>query len=54
MFTGIPSSLSCINEYLTIDSAGNVSELSSRAVWVECIPDKSTWCCNDRSARGEV
>ena len=35
-------SLSCINEYLAIDSGGNVNEWSSCiiAAWLECVPEK--------------
>ena len=43
-----PSSLSCIHYDLTIDSDGNGNELSSHAIaaWLECFPDKSSWCRN--------
>ena len=34
----------CVNEFLAIDSDGNVSELSSR---VECFPEKLRWCGNE-------
>ena len=38
-----PSSLSCINAYLAIDSGGNVSEYSSRVITarLECLVDIS-------------
>ena len=44
-----PSSLSCINKYLAIDSGGNVSECSSLviAAWLECFPVKPSWCKNE-------
>ena len=37
-----PCSLSCINEYLDIDSGGNVSDLvlARIAAWLECFPAK--------------
>ena len=48
-----PSSLSCINEYLTIDSGGNVNDWSPRviAAWLECFPDKSSWCRNEHGVQ---
>ena len=49
-----PSSLICINEYLAIDSGGNVNEQSSRviAAWLECFPEKSSWCRNEQVCHG--
>ena len=48
------SPLSCINEYLTIDSGGNVSGLSSRviAAWLECFPEKLGCCRNEQVCQG--
>ena len=42
-----PSSLSCINDYQ--DSGGNISRNSLRviAAWLECFPEKSSWCRNE-------
>ena len=37
-------SLSCINEYLAIDSGGNVSEIVSR----NCFQEKPSWCRNEQ------
>ena len=36
----------CINEYLAIESGGNVSVQSLRliAAWLECFPEKPRWC----------
>ena len=41
-----PGSLSCINEYLAVDSGGIMSEWSSRviAAWLECFREKLSWC----------
>ena len=38
-----------LNEYLAVDSGGNVSDLSLRviAAWLECFPDKLSWCRNE-------
>ena len=49
-----PSSLSCVNECLAVDSGGNVSELSSGviAAWPECFPEKSSWCRNEQVFQG--
>ena len=48
------SPLSCINEYLAIDSGGNVIEYSSRviAAWLECFQEKSSWCRNEQFCQG--
>ena len=48
--TRLPSSLSCINEYLAIDRGGNVDEYSSCeiAAWIECFPEKSSWCRDEQ------
>ena len=42
-----PSSLSCVNEYLAIDSVGNTILNSSNCSMPECLPEKSSWCRND-------
>ena len=49
-----PSSISCINEYLAIDGGGNMSENSSCliAAWLECFPEKSSWCRNEQVCQG--
>ena len=41
-------------EYLAIDSGGNLSEYSSRAIaaWLECFPEKSSWCRNEQVCQG--
>ena len=48
------SPLSCINEYLVIDSGGNVSEQSLHliAVWLECFQEKSSWYRNEQVCQG--
>ena len=47
-------SLSCINEYLAIDSGGNVIKWSSPVVaaWLECFLEKSSWCRNEQVCQG--
>ena len=47
-----PCSLSCINEYLAIDSGGNVSDLAVIAAWLECFPEKPSWCRNEQVCQG--
>ena len=49
-----PSSPSCINEYMAIDSGGTVSEWSLRviAAWLECFPEKPSWCRNEQVCQG--
>ena len=49
-----PSWLSCINEYLATDSAGNVSDLvvGVIAAWLECFPEKPSWCRNEQVCQG--
>ena len=49
-----PSSLSCINGHMAIDSGGNVSGLSLSVVaaWPECFPQKSRWCRNEQICQG--
>ena len=44
-----PSSPSYVNEYLTIECGGNMSQKSSRviAAWLECSAEKSRWCRNE-------
>ena len=44
-----PSSLSCINEYLAIDSGGNVSDLvfARNYAWLEWFPENPSWCRNE-------
>ena len=42
--------------YLDIDSSGNVSEHYSCeiAAWLECFPEKSSWCRNEEVCHGEM
>ena len=49
-----PSSLSCINEYLDIDSGGHVNESSSRiiAAWLNVSQRSRIGAGMNRSARG--
>ena len=49
-----PGSLSCINEYLAIDSGGNVSVYSLRviAAWLEFFPEKLSWFRNEPDCQG--
>ena len=44
-----PSSRSGINEFVAIDSGGNVSEtfLCSNCSMAECFPEKLIWCWNE-------
>ena len=41
-------------EYLATDIGGNVSEWSSCliAVWLECFPEKPSWCRNEQVCQG--
>ena len=46
------SSLSCIIEYLAINSGGNANRLpkfSSNCIMAQSFPEKSSWCWNDGS-----
>ena len=50
-----PSWLRCINEYLAIDSGGNVSDLvvaRNCCPWLECFPEKPSWCRNEQVCQG--
>ena len=46
----MPSSLNCLNEYLAIDSGGNVGVYSSCSDYsmAECFPENSSWCRNEQ------
>ena len=53
-----PSSLSCINEYLAIDSGGNVSDLvfmrncCMARMRLVCFREKPSWCRNEQVCQG--
>ena len=47
------SRLSCINEYLAIDSGGNVSEVVAViAAWLDGFQEKPSWCRNEQVCQG--
>ena len=39
----------CINEYLAIDSGGN---LNSLCTWLQCLLEKPSWCRNEQLCQG--
>ena len=49
-----PQATKHINEYLAIDSGGNVSGYSLRvlAAWLECFQEKLSWCWNEQVCQG--